>query len=61
MDHTGVGWVMHFCVVPKIPVFSLSGKTGNQIPCAMATLIMQNMAIFDLLQAALFNNINRNF
>ena len=31
------------CVVPKFPVFSLSEKTNNQIPClpcAMATLIM---------------------
>ena len=29
------------CVVPKFPVFSLSGKIGNQIPCfpcAVATL-----------------------
>ena len=31
------------CVVPKFPVFSLSGKTDNQIPCfpcAVATLII---------------------
>ena len=31
------------CVITKFPVFSLSGKSKNQIPCAVATLQFENM------------------
>ena len=39
-------WQIFPCVRTKFPVFSLSGKSKNQIPCfpcAVATLINKNI------------------
>ena len=36
------------CVVPKFPVFSLSGKTDNQIPCFPSAVAILCMSTFQV-------------